>query len=369
MKALKYLLGFSMPLLLLVASCTEKKNGEDNGSEYNRSELLVNYSTNLILPAYAELNGVMNQLKTVVNDFTASPNLANLVLLRETLLRAQIDYQYCSSFEFGPASANTLRSVLSTYPTSESVIESNIINGNYDLHSIGNIAAKGFPALDYLVFGSQKTDQEIIDSFTMGVNSTQRKDYLVAVVNQSSNVISQVYKAWQTEGYQSVFENADGKAVGSSVSLMLNSMVLDFERYIRDGKVGIPLGVRSLGVENPEKVEAYYSVNSLELVIQSITAYKNVFNGIGENRTDGPGFDDYLNHEGATETTSKINAQLDAVLAKLNNLSGPLSRDVVVNKNQVQEVYDEMQKTIVLLKVEMPSALSVLITYQDSDGD
>jgi len=145
--------------------------------------------------------------------------------------------------------------------------------------------------------------------------------------------------------------------------------VLDFERFIRDGKVGIPLGIRSLGIPNPEKVEAHYSHKSLELVQESVLEYKKCFNGISTTEINGMGVDDYLNYEDAENITQKINTQLDLITEKLNLLNGPLSEDVVSNKNAVKAVYDEMQKLIVSLKVEVPSALSVLITYQDSDGD
>jgi hypothetical protein len=44
---------------------------------------------------------------------------------------------------------------------------------------------------------------------------------------------------------------------------------------------------------------------------------------------------------------------------------------VAVNTEQskVQDLYNEMQKMVVLLKVDLSSALSILITYQDNDGD
>ena len=73
--------------------------------------------------------------------------------------------------------------------------------------------------------------------------------------------------------------------------------------------------------------------------------------------------------EDAESIANTINSQIDLIIYKQSQLIGPLSQDVVSNKPGVQAVYDEMQKLIVSLKVEMPSALSVLITYQDSDGD
>ena len=119
--------------------------------------------------------------------------------------------------------------------------------------------------------------RKFIELFTTDAEASKRLEYLFAVVEQSQVVANQVYSQWTSGGYNEVFVNANGNAVGSSVSLMMNSFVLDFERFIRDGKVGIPLGVRSLGTPNPEKVEAYYSEKSLELLNESMTAYKRCF--------------------------------------------------------------------------------------------
>lgn len=356
-------------MLLSIFGCKEDSSEDDVAGSFNTTELLTNYSSHLIIPKYAELVDKMEWLKTTTAVFVAIPNTDNLVAVQLAVFEAEFAYQACTSFEFGPANTYTLRSILSTYPSSESIIDQNITNGNYNLYAAGNIAAIGFPAMEYLLFGNQKTAQEIVDMYSTDLEAINRINYLSALVDQSYSVVSQVVEMWVYDGYKEVFVNANGTAVGSSVSLMLNAMVLDFERFIRDGKVGIPVGVRSLGVANPEKVEAFYSQKSLGLLKESVLEYKNSFNGISTTESNGVGFDDYLNYEDAESISQNINIQLDIITEKLNLLNGPLSEEVVTNSEAVNEVYDEMQKLIVSLKVEVPSALSVLITYQDSDGD
>jgi len=41
----------------------------------------------------------------------------------------------------------------------------------------------------------------------------------------------------------------------------------------------------------------------------------------------------------------------------------------VNEQSQALEIFDEMQRVVVLLKVDMTSALGVQITYADNDGD
>lgn len=361
---------FSLMIVLLgTVGCKSKDDPGSSATEFDRKAMLTHVSENIIQTNYTILNSKAVLLKQKALDYTNQPDVQKLTALRAELLDCQMAYQGCSTFEFGPAATHSLRSILNTYPTSTSIVESNITSGSYDLFSAGNIAAKGLPALEYLIFGDQKSDQEIIDLFTTDANHVNRKKYLNDVAEQIATTTTNVYNGWNGEGYDQTFVNSDGTAVGSSTGLWINALVLDFERYIRDGKVGIPVGVRSLGTPNPEKTEAYYSAKSLELLKESLTQYKNAFNGVTTKGVNGLSLDDYLTHVGSGNTAQNINNQIDLALEKINTLAGPLSQDVVDNKQQVKAAYDELQKAIVLLKVEMPSALSVLITYQDSDGD
>ena len=85
--------------------------------------------------------------------------------------------------------------------------------------------------------------------------------------------------------------------------------------------------------------------------------------------------DDYMDltlvhqHSGITIYRLKINNQFDDILAELNNLNDPLSSEILTNKPAVSQTYTKLQELVPLLKVDMTSALGVLITYQDNDGD
>jgi hypothetical protein len=46
-----------------------------------------------------------------------------------------------------------------------------------------------------------------------------------------------------------------------------------------------------------------------------------------------------------------------------------LANAVVNNSSPVNTAYLKIVQALVLLKTDMPSALGILITYQDNDGD
>ena len=164
--------------------------------------------------------------------------------------------------------------------------------------------------------------------------------------------------------YKNTFKAATGTDVGSSTGILINTLNLHFEKYFRDNKIGIPLGVRSSGIARPEFCEALHGEYSVELAMANLQAMKELFSG-----DEIYGLDDYLQASDASTLNSTILSQFDAIEMRLNALSDPLPAQINSDPAAVQSAYNEMQRMIVYLKVDMPSRLGVLITYQDNDGD
>lgn len=346
--------------ILLTVGCTPEED-RNNSDGFDQKGMLVNMRSNVIAPAYASMYTSLSALEGTANAFVSTPNESNLGNLQDAFVTAYTNYQSVSSFDFGPAADVVYRGVMNTYPANHDIIEDNITAGDYNLDAAGNIAANGLPALDYLLF-SQST-QTTIDLFSMDAKKDDRAEYLLAVINQMKVLTQNISEDWNT-GYGDAFEQNTGTGIGSGISLLINAMVQDYERYIRDGKVGIPAGVRSLGVTFPEKVEGYHAVMSNQLLIASLNAYQEAFNG-----KDGLGLDDYLTQSSASNVQSDINLQLQTAIQQTKDLANPMAIAVDANAAEVKALYETLQQALVMLKVDMPSALSVLITYQDSDGD
>jgi predicted lipoprotein len=64
-----------------------------------------------------------------------------------------------------------------------------------------------------------------------------------------------------------------------------------------------------------------------------------------------------------------IDNQIVTILEELNNYNNPLSEEIMNNKDALLNSYEELQKLVPFIKVDMTSGLGVLITYQDNDGD
>jgi len=347
-----------------IFSCKKEEKPNDK-QDFDKKGMLTNYGNNIIVPRYQKLQSDLNELNVEVSNFMVTSDLVSFTKIKNAFNKTYLSWQAVSYFQFGPAETEVLRSVFNVFPVDTSKINRNISSGSYVLGSAANTDAIGLPALDYLLNkGSSKTASF---AYYSGSQSYNKKKYLKDIVSQLSTSLGNVLNEWKSN-YKSIFNNADGTGQGSSLSEMVNALNYDFERFIRDGKIGIPLGVRSLGTPLPEKTEGNFSEISLDLCIESITQLKSYFNG-----GTGKGLDDYLANLEAKHNSipleDKINAQFDAILNRLKALSSPLSQEVTTNAPAVQQVYNEMQKMVILLKVDLSSALSILITYQDNDGD
>jgi predicted lipoprotein len=151
---------------------------------------------------------------------------------------------------------------------------------------------------------------------------------------------------------------------------------LHYEFYVRRGKVGLPLGVFNgfSQLELPELVECYYSGKSTQNLVRSVNSLRKYVTGSSYlNNDNGLGLDDYMDFVNAEQNSQQLSTVIDnqflAILEELNNINGPLSEEIINNKSQITQTYQELQQLVPYMKVDMTSALGVLITYQDNDGD
>lgn len=351
-----------------------KKSGSDdggkNGSSFDRKAMLTNLETNIILPSLATFQTNVTALDAATVAFNAAPDATKLTALQTAFKTAYIQWQSVSEYGFGPAEPINYRVSMNTYPASVTQINSNVDAGVYQADLLTNLAAKGFPALDYLLFGTGADNTAILAQYTTDAKAGNRKDYIAKLTAEMKTNTNTVVSAWNST-YKTTFLNADGTDVGSSAGQLINQLVYDYE-LLKNYEIGVPAGIQSMGTTHPEKIQAYYSKISVQLATAHLQAIQNLYLG-KTTAGDGLGLDDFLtqgaaNNNGATVNTN-IKNQITAALAKLQALTDPLSTQIQTNNTAVTATYTELQKLTVLLKTDMTSSLGILITYGDNDGD
>lgn len=361
--------------LLLVAlgiiSCGKDGNGGGTPGPdlaVDRKALLTQWADSLVKPGYQRFNDKLVVLKAKTTAFTAAPTPATLVEARQAWQAAYVEWQKVELYEFGPAEQVSLRNHFNIYPADAAGINANITRGSYDFELATAIPQQGFPALDYLLNGLATTDAAIAQQYA---TSASHRRYLTDVVAKMEQTFGTVYGQWNGS-YRDTFISNTGTDASSSLSRVINAYSLYFERYLRAGKVGIPAGTMS-GVPRPEKIEAYYLKGALPLQLAT-TAHATVqqfFNG----RAGRPSLKSYLDALGAKDSrtgqalSSILSAQLATSYQQLSGLGPDLYTTMTARNADAVASYNEMQKAVRMIKVDMTSALGVTVTYVDNDGD
>jgi len=367
-------------LFLLAAtlvSCVDSPEDQTKPEVSNdRKEMLTFWVDEMILPSYVTFEKDLLALKISAGEFTNNPTEASLSTVRTSWVQAYISWQNVEMYEVGPAEKYTLRSFFNIYPADVSGIENNISSGNANLNLPSTYAQQGFPALDFLLNGVAEQEEKILAFYLDTEKGAQRLSYLTILVSRMDTLLNQVISDWNGSA-KADFINRTGLDIGSSTASVVNAYVLYYERHVRSGKFGIPSGatIASAGTPNPEKVEAYYKKDiSGKLAKTAQKAFSDFFNGIA-NGKQGLSLKSYLNSiEAKDPSTGKllsayINEQLSIIDTLVASLSDDYYDQIETDNGAMVKVYQEMQKAVRILKVDMTSAMSITITYTDNDGD
>ncbi|MCC6279310.1 MAG: imelysin family protein [Saprospiraceae bacterium] len=355
--------------ILVFSSCDTSPDGPTD--TFDRGAMLQNFADNLIRPAYNDLNNRTLVFHTAITTFNSAPTIENLDAMQAAWQDAYYQWQFANAFNFGPAGEEGLQKSLieeiGTFPASVVKLEANLHSGTWNVADF-NRDARGFPAIEYLIFGSAASDAAIVDSF---LTAPHHKAYLAALADNLKSRIETVVNAWNG-AYYTEFVNNKGTDVGSSTSHLYNEFVRSFEAA-KNFKLGLPLGKRPGQTQTePQLVEAVYSGKSLECLRLHLTAIENIWYGRSKSGQDGIGFREYLEKvEGGPALITSTETQLAALRAALAAVSDTptLSEQITAGNPQLETLYTEFQKMTRYFKSDLSSLLGLAITFSSGDGD
>ncbi len=345
-------------------SCDE--DGSPAKVDFDRKAMLENWADNILIPAFAELASETQNLKEATQKFSNTESYTDFLNVRQEFSDAYLAFQNVKAFQVGPSENVSLKAAANTYPVDTQKVINNSSSGNYTFDAANNLDAQGFPALDYLLYGSPLKGVQ----FQTG-DFEKYIPYLVAVSEHLDGLAQTVSNDW--DGYRNDFVNASGTDIGSSLGQMVNAVNKDYE-LIKNAKIGFPSGRKTLGQTYPHAVESFYGGLSILLAKKNLEAIQNFYQGTHfKGVTDGLSLKDFLEEletpsdEGMLHETIDQNFE-DAIQAAME-VPQPLSVAVDDDKEKVDAAYEAVQKNVRYLKSDMSSALGVVITYQDNDGD
>jgi predicted lipoprotein len=356
------LLGLLWSLAGLVA-CKNDTTGPAGGA-FDRTAMLNYYADQHIIPAYDNLATAAERLLTASNQLINQANSQNLADSRTAWLQLYLAWQQASLYTFGPAGEQGLKRRLSeetaTFPVSESKINQFIANNDTSFANFDR-DSRGIFALEYFLWSGTETD--IISR----IQDPAAARYMMAVARKLEADYKQVKTAWQS--YRTEFIQANGTSAGSSTTQLYNEFLLTFEG-LKNFKLGLPLGLR-VGQNQPEpqKVEAWYSGQSLQGIAHQWSAIKSFW--AADKSPNGQGFKQYLlTVPGGDALVAQTEYQMQVIDQKLAACGQGRLDSLIINQPQpATELHTELQRHTRFFKSDLSSLLGLTITYSSGDGD
>ena len=375
MKKIKYTLIALFSIFLIIACSGDTDNDADQIPEFDRSTILNNYVSNIIIPRYGDFKVALDGLKIAVDDFTQTPNTGNLQKLHDDWLESYKKWQHIEMFNIGKAEELMYLQKMNAYPADNSRIEANVSSEKTDITSPNDFTSQGFPAIDYLIHGVATDFESVSNVYS---NDSKYGNYLKVLVDVMVKNTNDIIQDWSST--KDSFIQSSGNSNTSSLNMITNDFVYYFEKGLRANKIGIPAGRYSGGDALPTKVEAYYSSKnafqdvSKILAMEAVTASENFFTGKSLTGAMGASLKTYLDYIHASDVNKEnlspmiINNFQEAKQA-VNQLDGNFITQINNDQLKMMNAFNKLQAIVVNLKTNMLSLLSIQVDYTDADGD
>lgn len=359
-------------LLFIIVSCDSTDDSNSDSDNFDRKALLENYTENIIIPSYKQFKSDLTTLKSSAESFKNTLDAETFSTLTLAWINTYKSWQHVEMYNIGLAEEKYYPTKINIYPVESTTIEANIASENYDISNNNNFRARGLPALDYLLYGIASNQDEILAIYN-GDQGQNYISYFIAIVDFMNELTEEILNDWNTN--KTNFINNTGNTATSSVNKLTNDFIYYYEKGLRSNKIGYPAGRFSSNNTHPEDVEAYYNNNlSKTLALEAFVACDNFFNGkhftTGVEGQSLKSYIDYIESVGnSNELSNRINMQFESSVEKINALNLSFSNQIIEDNNKMLQAFDEIQKAVVMMKVEMLQKLSINVDYVDADGD
>ncbi len=360
-----YRLLFIVFIAWTLYSCTESP--EEITDDFNRATLLQEWAGNLIIPAFESYRNGLSKMQFWANEFKEERNSESLDSLRSAYIQTYRLWQYAAQFNIGKAEEIQLINYTNIYPTDTAKILANVASQEFNLILPSNYVAQGFPAIDFLLFRVASSEQAV------QYLDLQKTAYLIELISQLIQLTTDVVEDWETS-YREAFISKSGSSATASVDKMVNDYIYYLEKHVRAAKIGIPAGVFSSGLL-PQNVEAIYAEDINQVLLRdAVESLSSFYHGKSEgNDQDQSSLASYVqsidSKIGSQSLHTRISSQFDLIFTAIDGLDSSLQRMTEVDNSKMLTTYDELQKLVILFKVDMLQLLNIQVDYVDADGD
>ena len=355
-------------LALLIFGCngsdeSNTDNADDTVEEFDVPTLLADATNSLILPTIANFKAEADTFGNLTTTYLNDLSETNFNALRDQWIQMSLTYEKTYVFHIGVARDRFLHRAIYNWPTVPDALENFITDSEITEETVAVISPqiKALAGLEYLLFKS-----DIAETHAEFVADEKRREYLRLSVEFLTGQANRLLTIWDTNGedYATTFIENEGTGIRASFNLFFNGLnnAVDTGKVTKIGKPG---GFETSATPNPEIVQAPYSNTSLDLLMASMETLEEAF--FAEDIANISDYIFFVLQENSlnNDIQTKINEVKEAIAV----INVPLEEAVINNSSQVENLHTKLTELGILLTVDARSALSVIITSTDNDGD
>lgn len=316
----------------------DEHDDHDHGEAFDAGTMLDNFSNNVVLATYTDLDNKAGELLTAVKALEADTSQANLEKAQQAWIATRTPWEQSEAFLFGPVDTQGLDPALDSWPVDHVNLQS-VLNSDdtltVDFVSGLEDTQKGFHTIEFLLFrdGDQRQASDITD---------RELAYLVSTTENLKASTSQLRLAWAPEGENfsnTVASAGEGNAVypsqSAAVQEMINGMIVIADE-VANGKISDPYNESDTTL-----VESQFSFNSISDFQDNIRGIQNVY--MGKFMTDGQGLNEFVNSHDA-DLDARFQQEVQAAIDAIGAIPDPFRDSITSNRDAVQAAIDAVSK-------------------------
>ena len=331
------------------------------GGRFAREELLTELVRNSIIPAHEVFAASCETLQAAAAQFAAAPTESSLADLQASWWATAENWAGLEHLRFPYTQKVT--SQIKSWPVNAQVIEQFVTGDNTPIdeafvQSVGT-TAKGLAAIEYKLFVPGATPEAMVERLT---GSPRRLALLLALTADLAQQCTALHALWGAAAEDPLQTLAQSDDPLATFNLLANGLLMAVDEMAHKGLQYPLLG--SFSEPIPEAVEARYARHSLPLLISNTRGAQQTFNASFASYLD------FLHNQAETESLAgRINQQFDQTIRMLEAVPTDLYTAVSDEPAAVGLAYAEMERLLVLLRVDMVNQMGLTITYSENDLD
>lgn len=359
--------------------------------EFDRYTMLANILNNVVLPANENFVQQAAILRDALRALEAAPSVETVAAAQEAWRSASNAWAQCDLFSSRELAL--LHNQVDKWPSNLEFIEDFIAEAEtLDQSFVASIGstAKGLPAIEYLLFGTDSESQEVVNRLTNPDDGERRRAFLVGLGDHLHQIAVELSDYWLVDqgdgsglGMAQQFLEADPDSVDTHamLSLIMNGISEQIEDNLQRRLWGVVQNQVGMQIE----VESPYAHHSVAKLQNGVASFLRAFHGGADD--DMLGLDDYLAYldvkyapdimsahvqtptpgEVGTPLQELIVERANTLLEYLDSVEEPLA-EAILNQTELLEAANaEALRLLLPVRVDMNNKFGVTISFNDGD--